>query len=501
MTPRASRADVEQLLRDIGQMGRYVYAEQESASTLLRGYLPLPEHARALSPETVLIVGDRGVGKSELFRAIGAEGGVDAILRWAGAPGLEHLGESAWLVGYTATGTEYPAAHVFAQFAAERDAGEVSVVWLGLLLRCLMRSQRLQRTALPPAVGGDRGVLDGPASPAGLFGAVSQNLEPCFTAVDRLDAELSAADKWVFVTYDELDRIGAGNWDALRAILQGLIQFWSAYVRRWSRIRPKIFLRRDLYEREALRGPDVSKLAAQRVELVWTTRNLYALAAKRLVNSSDRLRRYFEPTGLPGEDAGALGWLPTAKAENDYRPFVEHLCGELMGPHRKRGYSFTWIPRHLQDANNRVFPRSIVGFFGAAAEIESVHRKARYPRLLHHTSLRGAVDKVSEKRVDELEKEEFPWLRTVRNQIRAQAQSRRVPMERRDLERLLASIDWDATAETPPERTGRGLLQLLMELGIFYSRGAGQVGERVDVRDLYLKGFGLLRRGGVERPH
>jgi hypothetical protein len=36
-----------------------------------------------------------------------------------------------------------------------------------------------------------------------------------------------------------------------------------------------------------------------------------------------------------------------------------------------------------------------------------------------------------------------------------------------------------------------------MELGVFYLRSDG----RVDARDLYLKGFGLKRKGGVKRPY
>lgn len=71
-----------------------------------------------------------------------------------------------------------------------------------------------------------------------------------------------------------------------------------------------------------------------------------------------------------------------------------------------------------------------------------------------------------------------------------------VPIERREIEHLLA-VDWDSTSEKPPETSGHSLLQLLMELGIFYLRSDS----RVDARDLYLKGFGLKRKGGVRRPY
>ena len=64
------------------------------------------------------------------------------------------------------------------------------------------------------------------------------------------------------------------------------------------------------------------------------------------------------------------------------------------------------------------------------------------------------------------------------------------------MEQLL-TVDWSGVSEKPPDTSGHGLLQLLMELGVFYLRGDG----RVDARDLYLKGFGLKRKGGVARPY
>jgi hypothetical protein len=275
--------------------------------------------------------------------------------------------------------------------------------------------------------------------------------------------------------------------------LRGLVQFWSSYARRWKRIRPKIFLRRDLFDRVALFGPDVSKIAAQRVELVWATRDLYALAAKRMLNQHESLRRYFDPALPEGEDRGELGWSPNEKKEEGYRKFIERLCGEFMGASADKGYSFTWIPNHLQDGKGRVLPRSMVRLFEGAAETELVNQKADWPRLLHHTSLREAVDKVSTSRAQEIEDEEFPWIKTIRGEI--SKIHPKVPMDRREFERLL-NIDWEGASIRPPETSAHGLLQFLIDLGIFYLRGDG----RVDARDLYLKGFGLKRKGGVARP-
>ncbi len=400
---------------------------------------------------------------------------------------------SRWIVGYSSSGTEFPPELVFRKFSQGRQPADLQLVWLGLLLRCLKQlpDVSLQLAVPDPAAtphSAERPWLDT------LYRWVADHLEACFAALDALERDLSATQRWIFVSYDELDRVSAGDWTELRTILRGLVQFWASNSRRWKRLRPKMFLRRDLYDRVALFGADVSKIAAQRVELLWSVRSLYALLIKRIINANREFCNYLGNTLPNGEDRGELGWYPTETSEEGFRPFVERMCGKYMGANPNKGHSFTWIPNHLQDANGHVLPRSIVRLFEAAAEMELNSPRAELPQLIHHTSLRGALDKVSESRVQEIEDEEFPWMRKVRESL-ASAHPQ-VPIERWELERLL-TIDWEKVDERPPETSGHGLLQLLMELGIFYARTDG----RIDARDLYLKGFGLKRKGGVRRPH
>lgn len=489
---KPTKADIPQLLQLITGMGSYGIAESEPDDTFLTRFLPLGEHARALDPNVVLVIGDRGAGKTELFRALRYPRGLQAIVELSQGRQIPPPDASKWLIGYSSTGTAYPPELVFQQFASGREPTDLQLIWLALLLRCLIRDKVMAEGDLPaPLVQVVQGKVDNLVV---LHDVTRDHLPGAFAAIDELDARLKGRLEWIFVTYDELDRVSAGNWEAMRVILRGLVQFWSSYARRWSRLRPKMFLRRDLFERVALFGPDVSKIAAQRVELTWTTRNLYALVIKRLMNQGDLLQQYLAPLSLLGAEIPDLGWSPSDLSEEHLCNFVDRLCGTFMGAGPNKGRTFQWIPNHLQDGNGRVLPRSMVRLFESAADVEIGNRKAEWPRLLHHSSLRAAVDKVSISRVQELEGEEFPWLKTVRNAI--EAVKPEVPIERSKIEKLL-TINWDGIKESPPERSGRDLLKLLMELGIFYLR----VDERVDVRDLYLKGFGLRRRGGVAQPH
>ena len=486
----ATKADIPGLLDAFVNMSSAGAAESDPDNLFLKRFLPLPEHARALEPDTLLIVGNRGAGKTALFRAIQTPTGVQSIAKVSPRVDPQQIENSRWLVGYSSAGTDYPAEIVFRKFAQKQDPIGLQIIWLGYLLRCLRKAGVFTTVGLP---SGLQALLSNSVVPIDeLFAGVQEHLESCIAALDRFDGELSSSSRWVFITYDELDRVSSSDWVQLTKIVRGLIQFWSSNTRRWRRLRPKIFLRRDLYERSAIVGPDVSKMTAQRVELNWSVRNLYALLAKRLVNQDFVISRYLGPDSPPGENRDELGWFPLGTKDQDYAPMVAKICGEFMGANARKGSTFSWIPTHLQDSHGQVLPRSIVRLFEKAADMERRSRRAEWPHIIHHTALRGSLDLVSVDRVAEI-KETFPWIERVQAALRKA--SIKVPAERMELQRAL-QIDWTRENEQPPETSPYGLLQFMGELGIFYHRPD----ERVDVRDIYLDGFGLKRKGGVKKP-
>ena len=92
--------------------------------------------------------------------------------------------------------------------------------------------------------------------------------------------------------------------------------------------------------------------------------------------------------------------------------------------------------------------------------------------------------------------EEIPWITKVQEYIKQRKDH--VPIERRKIESYLGTIEW-GEKDRPPETAGRDLLNLLIELGVFYPKGDPKTETRVDVRDIYLQGFGFKRKGGVAR--
>lgn len=490
--------NADQLLDAVIRMGSQGVAElaPDDEPSFFRQFLVIPRHLRVLDPQVRLIIGDKGAGKSQLFKALRFEQGRKLLARTAEASGFLTPGDADWLVGFETSGVDFPAPDLLETYARDRRPEELRLLWLGLLGRALLRAGILSSSGFPEAL---KSALSGPHNVQALGRALAaiECQEPLFDALDKADQALASRQRYVFLVYDELDKVSPGNWDIIRSALQGLIQLWAVYSRRWQRIRCKIFLRRDLYERAALRGPDIAKIAWHPADLLWTPADLYRLLFKRLANAGDEMRTYLQKGRLRLSQDQLLGWVPEGTEEEDFAPTVKHMFGEYMGAAAHKGLTLRWIPNHIKDGHGRVFPRPLLRLMEEAAVIEKRNHLAAKPALIHHTALRGALDRVSEFRVEELEREEFPWMKRVKRALGERPVT--LPVERREFLRSLA-IDWMGETYKPPETDPGDLLDYLVELGIAAQREDSHQGRRIDVGDLYLKGLNLKRKGGVSRP-
>jgi hypothetical protein len=488
------------LLRELTNLGAG-QAESESRHDAGRNFYPLPEHARALEPEVVLIVGDRGAGKSQLFGALTQPDLLEAILRRFPTARLPDpaTGRVLWLAGYPLH-AEGPNDAGWRGFVASREASPATVesLWFAHLVRVVRArldgEARERLNALLQAPGGD---------PHACHAAFSECSTAALLALDRLDQQLQQRDEWIFVAYDELDTLVRFDWIAMGVLIRGLVAFWTSHARRWRRLRAKIFLRTDLFRRGTdIVGAEISKLAANRAELVWSDRHLYGMLLKRVLNRSEALTEYCRPALRGRMDLDPqLQHVPILQKIEEARPLIERLAGQHMGANESKGRTFTWILDHLRDGNKKATPRSLVRLLENAAQRELERPQAGGMRLLHHTSIRNALDRVSVAHVQEAETHELLWLPGVRARLKP---LRLVPWERRDLERLLAA-DWDESWGVsddvrPPATDARELVDYLIELGIVRLRpGPRGRPQRVDVPDVFLAGLDLKRKGGVRR--
>jgi hypothetical protein len=489
------------LLRDLSDLGSG-QADSERPYDTGHNFYPVPEHTRALEPEVVLVVGDRGAGKSALFNAVTQPDLLLAITRRS--PGIRlpsaERGKVTWLPAYPLQ-REGPDEDGWLSFAKKSrgDPADATRLWFAYLVRTLrshLPSEAKDSLAeLLEAPGGD---------PSRCFEALQRSGTTPLLTLDKLDEELQRRDAWLFAAYDELDTIVRSDWSAMGLLISALVSFWASYARRWKRLRAKIFLRTDFFRRNTeLVGADISKLAANRAELFWSDKNLYAMLLKRIVNRSERLREYCRKARprLTLEVDPQLQYVPILVRAEEARPPIERIAGEFMGANENKGHSFTWILDHIRDGNAKVSPRALVRLIENAASLEIDNMRAGGAQLLHHVSLRKALDAVSETHVREASTHELPWLRGLRTQMSGSS----VPWEHRDLETLLRktwSKVWNGDpAASLPADNPKDLIDYLIEIGIVRIRRSRRRGaaDRLDVPDLFLAGLGLKRKGGVQQ--
>lgn len=480
------RRDLLQVLQNIGGAGR---AEFESNERIAPSFYPVTEHLRLLDPEVVLVVGPRGAGKSQIARVLVDVDLYDAVSRHAPAVRLPS-GVSKWIKAHPSGAEGFEVVGLRSFIQSKGTATEnFRDLWFAYLVRTLGNElNETERTGLEALIQPHGADIN---SIATAF--VDLTTRPV-VALDRLDARLNSENRYVFITYDELDTLGAGDWTLIEAGVRGLVAFWATYARRWKRIRAKLFLRTDLYDRHARAGgADLAKLAAGRVDLVWNDRDLYGLLLKRLANLDNRLAEYVRSVkAIEWVEDPDLGAIPRLRSWEHARPVVERMVGAYMGANQKKGLVYRWLIDHVRDGLGRALPRPFVRLIEEAARQELTHfGRLQMPRLLEPASLRRALDRVSDDHVAQ-SRDEWPWLDAVKTRL---TESALVPWDReRDVIRLLEGLTGSADSSVPPFE-GRELLEYLLEIGILRRRPDG----RVDAPDLFLSGLGLRRKGGVRK--
>lgn len=481
LSPEDRRFYLEAIQR-FGSAGR---AEGASQQELAKGYLPIAEHLRMLDPDVVLIIGPRGSGKTEIVRILTEGTNFKALSRYAPAVRFPQ-GEATWIKAFPIGKAGFEPIGFRRFVDTSSDPRAMQELWFSYLIRVLAdHLSDADRMSIQPLLSVE------PSNPAAMHSCLSGLGTKVIEALDHLDSALEKSNSYIFTTYDELELLAVSDWSIIDAGVGSLMSFWATYARRWTRIRAKLFIRTDLYERNLKSGEaDLAKLAAGRIELAWSDQGLYGLLLKRLCNSDPRLGDYIRGIRkIAWTEDAAFGYIPMMNSSQEAKPIVERLMGVYMGANAKKGMVFRWLLDHVRDGRGRAYPRPFVRLIEEAARLELMEMSsASRQKLLAPASIRRALDQVSQEHVTQ-SYSEWPWLVDIKTAL---APNPLVPYAEKDLYKMIKALE-GRTENSKPALDSRELIDYLLELGILRRRPEN----RYDVPDLFLAGMGLRRKGGV----
>lgn len=489
------RLMIEHGLPAVDEAGAHL--KQQAAMT----YVP-PAHAQALELERCVVEGIRGAGKSFWWKALVSENHrrfVRNVFPEA------RLGEDIDIrQGFGGSlGPDAPSKDVLASLMTE--FGNARAIW-----RAVVAHQLRLPAPYPQAASPGQGFWQTRTA------WVRQNPEPFDELLLQADTQQVTKNRSILILFDALDSL-ADRWEEIRPLARGLLQV-AQEMRATSRIRLKLFVRPDMLEdKEILGFPDSSKLLARKASLIWRKVDLYGLAFQCLGNYQESGSLFrgltkqvpsLERETWKHAPDGSWTLPPGLRTDESKQEALFHLLtGNAMSAAPsgyKRGKPYKWVVSHLQDGRDQVSPRSFC---------EALRHAARHTRNefqdhdlpLHFKALQAGVQEASKIRVDELEREDYPWLGLLMAPLRGNLS---VPCAAQDITeawRQSGTIDSleqhlqqsSHAVKLPPQHLAdgaEGVLRDMEEIGVMQRLPDG----RIQMPDVYRIAFGLGRRGGVK---
>lgn len=475
------------LLEELTRLSAYAEGAALDSEEFARGFHVVPEHLKSFDPSVLLVLGSRGSGKSYLFQAVTSHQLAPDLRRIV--PSAKIPEKAIWLEGFTNAGKGRPVTKDLIDHF-KRDSESAHDFWLAALVRSLMNN----------FASADDAVQNLAALPGAQIGpwlaAVQEHRQRFINQLDELDERFLRDGTTAFIGYDELDTLVDDDPDRSGHALTGLIAFWAGLHRRWKTLRPKLFLRTDLYRKYSTRGgADLAKLSANRVEIRWNDMSLNGVLFKQILNlGNEDWQSFLKLKTSPGE-YDRLGKLLISKTAKDFEPAYLNLIGKYMGEGPRKGLASRWPIEHVRDGLGSAHPRALIALIRRAAELQGRKLPPRikigetsYQTLLQPTHIRRALSDVSLTHVNDVS-DAWPWMPG----LKAATHGRSTPMDR---DQWLEMIEQQWQSWTPrPNKDAESFLEELLEVGVLRTRPMN----KLDASELYSDGLGLRRKGGVQR--
>ena len=206
-------------------------------------------------------------------------------------------------------------------------------------------------------------------------------------ALSVLNAVLDEVGYTVWLVLDRLDEAFQGfpnaEVPALRALLRTYLD-----LQEFKRIRLKLFVRKDLFRRIIAGGfVNLTHVNARKVEIIWDDEDLFDLLCRRLEENPSLL-----------DDIGMAGRARDEIFAAVFPPKVD--------PAERKPTTWNWMLSRVRDGNNIKPPRNLIDLVKKAQEAQA-RREAREEReyegqpLIGSDALKRGLDALSNERVED----------------------------------------------------------------------------------------------------
>ncbi|MCM1283653.1 MAG: AAA family ATPase [Muribaculaceae bacterium] len=452
-------------------------AEDEFATEkdLQNNFYPLKSYTFIFDQRKFLVLGQKGVGKTALFSALKNNEYAKALAKYLNVT-TEQYEHTEWIAG-TSQATNY-----VDEFSCLKNEEQIRAFLYYETLRILLKNDSNLSCIISDSPVGS---IFNDVSAAKLYsewsGETAYQMKKVLEKVDQYYKEKTTV---VTIIYDALDRIVAPK--KRGEFVSALIDMWYKNETAMQNVRSRIFLRKDIYDRE-VNVPDKVKLKNYSVTIAWDYDQLFAMIWKRAISISDDVKSLYEKIALKQiSKVDGLGYIPNVD-EVDNRRMLSALIGVKMGSGNKAS-TYNWFKNRLSDTQGVIVPRSMIDIFAKAADKETGSQKEGNQTIgkgiIRPRCFEDVLPEVSEKRVIDL-KEEFQEYAAFLDSLKDTV--RRSPVDEGILQDALRRCDFSNPMEEILNLINIGILRR------YQLRLSDPI--RYHFPDIYLRGLGLQRSG------
>ncbi|MEC0207763.1 AAA family ATPase [Paenibacillus ehimensis] len=433
--------------------------QAEEQDNIEETFIKTRDYYKLLEPNTVLVVGRKGTGKTALFRMLREKKDSNAL----------NIMSPSKLY----TDTLYLDKNGFEYF--EKVLNERQLSWsqfwsVYILLRIHFDKPDICNGALKDSLEALR-LSPSNSKLVEMLETLILDPKSSFKILDELRLILdNNSEGNTYLLFDGLDTGFGSRPEDLRRrnqAITGLFELWHDWDGRFKNIKFKIFLRKDIWDKIIFQNQ--SHIWGRDIHLSWDQVNFIKTLAKQVLRS-EQFTTYLKSIWKA---------FPQGPIEEWDSEEVWALLNILVGERMKGGnttYTRNWIWNRLSDANQAHSPRYLFQLVNVAIKLEidetKVDKNIYLRSLVRPRMLSSALPEVSTEAVRAL-REEYPEL----TDFMAFLKGKTSPIVEQEIEVFKEEIETSNDA---------GLLSR-------YTKDESQV--RYAVPDLYLKGLGMTRKG------